>query len=31
MEEQDFKVDAETGEILEATELDIDYGQINAK
>ena len=31
MEEQEIQVDTETGEILEATELDIDHGQINAK
>lgn len=31
MEEQEVQVDAETGEILKAKELDIDYGQINAK
>ena len=27
----DLSIDAETGEILEATELDTDYGKINAK
>lgn len=31
MEEQEVQVDAETGEIIEETELDLDYGQINAK